>query len=34
MSERSDNVEILEIYAPAIHETVTVDAMAEAPAAR
>ena len=32
--ECSDDVEILEIYSPAIHETVKVEAMAEAPAAR
>ena len=32
--ECSDEVEILEIYSPAVHETVKVEAMAEAPAAR
>jgi len=32
--ECSDDVEILEIYSPAVHETVKVEAMAEAPAAR
>jgi mannose-6-phosphate isomerase-like protein (cupin superfamily) len=32
--ECSDDVEILEIYSPAVHETVKVDTMAEAPAAR
>jgi uncharacterized protein YjlB len=32
--ECSDDVEILEIYSPAVHETVKVGAMAEAPAAR
>jgi len=32
--ECSDDVEILEIYSPAGHETVKVEAMAEAPAAR
>jgi mannose-6-phosphate isomerase-like protein (cupin superfamily) len=29
----SDDVEVLEIYSPAVHETVVVDRMAEAPAA-
>ena len=32
--ECSDEVEILEIYSPAVHETVKVDVMGEAPAAR
>ena len=39
MSEReqldcSDDVEILEIYSPAVHPTVVVDKMPEAAAAR
>ena len=32
--ECSDDVEVLEIYSPAVHETVKVNTMAEAPAAR